>query len=154
MHVPQFFFQFGRIVDLKCIVLGLPEMLPFSELSKVVWSSRAVPISQSKAGSTLPTVDKTTQLPRFWKPDQCMNVVRHHHKSNTLCLELLENLVKPAEQNTFGMIVIEKPATTINGERNEVHIEIGIDDLAVLPHEADFGAVCFKWQPPLARPHR
>ena len=141
MHVLQFFFQLGRLVNFKCIVLRLPEMVSLSKLGKVVWSSCAIPISKTEAGSTLPTVDETTQLPRFWKPNQCMNVVRHHHKSNTGCLELLENLVKPAEQNTLGMIVIEKPAATIHGERNEVHVEIGIDDPAVRSHDADFGVV-------------
>ena len=154
MHLLQFFLELGGLIDLKCIVFGLPEMVPFAELGKVVWSVGAVPRSKSKAGSTLPTVDETTRLPRFWKPNQCMNVARYHHESNTHCLELLENFVKPAETNTLGMIVIEKTSATIDGERNEVHIKIGIDDPAVCPHEADFGAVCFFWQPLVARPHR
>ena len=39
------------------------------------------------------------------------------------------------------MIVIEKLAATINGERNEVHVDIGIDDPAIRTHPTDFGVV-------------
>ena len=41
----------------------------------------------------------------------------------------------------FGMIMIETPSATINGECNEVYVEIGIVDPAVRSHDADFGAV-------------
>jgi hypothetical protein len=59
------------IVNLKSIVLRLPEAIPFLEAPQVLGRLRAILIPQRQAGAPLPTVKERAELPSVRHLDQC-----------------------------------------------------------------------------------
>lgn len=49
MHISQLFFQFRRVVDFKGIVLGLPEVIPLTEVGEIIGSFPTIPFPKPNA---------------------------------------------------------------------------------------------------------
>ena len=66
-----------------------------------------------------------TELARFRKPDECMDMVRDDYKPDASRLVFIENFVEPTQQNTSGMVMIQKFAPAKDGKCDEMDIQVG-----------------------------
>ena len=60
-------------------------------------------------------------------------MVRHDDKPDARRLVLIENFVQPIQQNTFGMVMVQKFAPAKDGKCDEMDIQLVIDDSRATP---------------------
>lgn len=128
VHVGQFFFELCLTVNLKRIVLRLPEWIGRVDTFKV--SSIAVfePATNVVAGDSLPAVHEAAELSGFRKPDNCVDVVGHDHEPDAFCRLTAQLFAQHPEDNPFCVVVIEQASPFVARKRNEVGIEFVVDD--------------------------
>lgn len=128
VHVGQFFFELCSTVNLKRIVLRLPERIGRVKTFKVSGVAVFEPTTNVVAGDSLPTVHEAAQLAGFRKPDDRVDVVGHDHEANAFCKLTVQLLVQHPEDDPFYVVVIEQASPFVARKRNEVGIEFVVDD--------------------------
>lgn len=57
-----------------------------------------------------------------------MNVVGHDYKSRAPGRQSFEDSIEHAQDNSFRMVMIKQLATSVNGEREKVHVKLVVND--------------------------
>jgi len=79
---------------------------------------------------------ETAKACRRGEPGYCVDMVRHHHEPDTTGLVLLQLLVEHSQHDPLRMVMVQEPTTSIDGERDEMGIQLVIDDLSRVFHAA------------------
>jgi hypothetical protein len=107
VHVRQLLSHFLRIVQIERVVFCLPERFFFSDLFGVVTQFLVNELPNVMGAQPFPLLKKNTELAGNGEPDNSMNVVGHHHKTDTNCIPGLQLRIEYAEHHSLCLIMIQ-----------------------------------------------
>ena len=134
VHVIEFLLRFLLWVQIERIILRLPKGILRANRLHVLRHLPTDGLLQLAAASALSHLHKPAEAACGGKPDDGMYPVGHRHKPDTTGFVLLQFLVEHSQHNPFRMVMVQEPTTSINRKRDEMGIQLVIDDLPRVLH--------------------